>query len=413
MAQLSAVERARLKARIQGLGNYNPPALDEDDAAERALAQAGNIVSDSLEGLSENIQNDGVVEATIEAVGNVGEAWGRGLGAAMAWLQGEDRPDCEKTGQATMALGIGPQGAAYGVTKTSAGGGINAVWVMPEDASEPKEPTGKFSEAQLKVNRIAECSIEATPAITDAILKECTKAGFSGPQLGEMICMAVNAEGKESSSMNMLTLLSHLQAKGGDFVRDALVEVKKNASTELLKLKSSKQYADRAESLLKSTGIIEPPKLVDLLDFDDSPRRSLSATTPHDDLADLFGCFDSAPKAAEPASAAAAPIVPSSTAPAVPTTPADFMGLLDIPAPTPAPATPGPSSGNDLFDLAFSTVPTPAKPAQRKVDTLASAFAAPAALEPTKLHFDAIDKVGCPPPLRNQRDQFADLLNFA
>merc|ERR1719350_686821 len=99
---------------------------------------------------------------------------------------------------------------------------------MPEDAPEPEEPAGKFSAAQLKVSSIAQCSVEATPAIADAILKECAQAGFTGAQLGEMLCLVVMAGGAEGCSMNILTLLGHLQARGGDFVRDALVEVKKS-----------------------------------------------------------------------------------------------------------------------------------------------------------------------------------------
>ena len=35
---------------------------------------------------------------------------------------------------ATKALAYGPNGAAYGISQASPTGGINAVWVMPEEA---------------------------------------------------------------------------------------------------------------------------------------------------------------------------------------------------------------------------------------------------------------------------------------
>jgi len=421
MAHMDAVDRARLKARITGHGNHNPPPLDEDDAAERALAEVGSMVSDNLQGLSESIQNEAedVMDATVEAVGSVAEGLGDGLAAAAEGvgncleasadlLLGEDY---EKVEEAHKALSTAaPAGATYGVTQVSIGGGINAVWVLPDDLPEERPIPQSTSEAQALVDRVARCSVGATPAVAAEILRDWSRAGMAARQLGAMICQAASAEGKEPCLMNVLILLDHLRVAGGDFAMEALAEVKRGAGARLLQLQSSKQYGQGAMPLLMSTGILEPPRQVDLLDFDETPKTSPAAAP----LVDLLGGYT--PKAAEsePADTARAPEALTAPAAATPADRSEFMcSPLPGKVPAKASATPPPAPGNDLFDLIFSGVPTPTKPAQRRDERQAPAFAAPAVADSRKQRFDVFDKMRDPSPLHHQRNRFEDLLSLA
>jgi len=59
-----------------------------------------------------------------------------GVSGIIGWVRGDAPPEeeSEKTEDATKALSNGPAGAAYGVSQASPTGGINAVWVMPDEA---------------------------------------------------------------------------------------------------------------------------------------------------------------------------------------------------------------------------------------------------------------------------------------
>eukprot|EP00913_Durusdinium_trenchii_P009057 g8516.t1 len=95
-------DRAALAQRIQGFGNVNPPPLEDENAssvAKRAVRNLGDMVGEEVALTVQDFKEKGAVGAVKDAV-----------------------------------LANGPRGAAYGVSQASPTGGINAVWVMPEEA---------------------------------------------------------------------------------------------------------------------------------------------------------------------------------------------------------------------------------------------------------------------------------------
>lgn len=71
-----------------------------------------------------------------DAIADAGDIVIDGVAAVVGFIRG-DPPEEEETEAADLAqqkLSKGPAGAAYGISQASPTGGINAVWVMPEDA---------------------------------------------------------------------------------------------------------------------------------------------------------------------------------------------------------------------------------------------------------------------------------------
>lgn len=262
-----------------------------------------------------------------------------------------------------------------------------------------------MSEAQLLVNSIAQCSVEATPSVADTVLNECTKTGFASVQLGQMICMAARAvaksEGCEASFMNLLTLSGHLQGSGTEFGREAVDEVKALVGAELLALRESQEFGERAQPLLVSTGILEPPAPApapvqvpvaappaDLLDFD-SPRKTpvhSAAPTPDVDFLSSADPLKASPAVKEQAAAVTEPA-----------------------ASVPAPEAPAPAKSVDLFDLSFDAL---AAPATSNLDP----FQAPKteqAPAPASTRFDALDAIPRAPSQRTcSVGEFEDLFDL-
>lgn len=84
----------------------------------------------------EDFREKGAVGAVRDAVADAGDILIDGVSGLIGWIRGDppQEDDNEKLEDATKALSNGPSGAAYGISQASPTGGINAVWVMPEEA---------------------------------------------------------------------------------------------------------------------------------------------------------------------------------------------------------------------------------------------------------------------------------------
>jgi hypothetical protein len=133
-------DRSVLAGRIQGFGNVNPPPLEEEKGAEvakKALGRLGDMVGEEMMLTVEDFREKGAVGAVKDAVADAGDILIDGVSGLVGWIRGDaplEEDDGEKAEAANQALVNGPSGAAYGVSQASPTGGINAVWVMPEDA---------------------------------------------------------------------------------------------------------------------------------------------------------------------------------------------------------------------------------------------------------------------------------------
>lgn len=132
-------DRALLASRIQGFGNVNPPPLEEEDAktaAKRAVGRLGDMLGEEVMLTVEDFKEKGAVGAVKDAVADAGDILIDGVSGIFGWLRGdslEEEPN-EAAEDAEKVLAHGPGGAAYGISQASPTGGINAVWIMPEDA---------------------------------------------------------------------------------------------------------------------------------------------------------------------------------------------------------------------------------------------------------------------------------------
>lgn len=133
-------DRSVLAGRIQGFGNVNPPPLEDETGtsmAKRAVSRLGDMVGEEVMLTVEDFREKGAVGAVKDAVADAGDILIDGVSGLIGWLRGDPPPaedDSEKAEEATKALSNGPGGAAYGISQASPTGGINAVWVMPEEA---------------------------------------------------------------------------------------------------------------------------------------------------------------------------------------------------------------------------------------------------------------------------------------
>ncbi|CAE7240230.1 Ank1 [Symbiodinium microadriaticum] len=128
-----------LAQRIQGFGNVNPPPLEEETGAtvaKKALGRLGDMVGEEVMLTVEDFKEKGAVGAVKDAVADAGDILIDGVSGIIGWIRGEPpaEEESEKAEDATKALAYGPNGAAYGISQASPTGGINAVWVMPEEA---------------------------------------------------------------------------------------------------------------------------------------------------------------------------------------------------------------------------------------------------------------------------------------
>eukprot|EP00929_Paragymnodinium_shiwhaense_P057800 TRINITY_DN2894_c1_g2_i1.p1 TRINITY_DN2894_c1_g2~~TRINITY_DN2894_c1_g2_i1.p1 ORF type:complete len:440 (+),score=131.81 TRINITY_DN2894_c1_g2_i1:71-1390(+) len=142
MAPGPAQVNPALAGRIQGYGNFNPPPMEEDDAktvTKKVISNAGSMLGEEIALTVQDFKEKGAVGAVKDAVVDAGDILIDGAASIFGWLRGdppqEDDEDTEKKAEdASKVLEHGPAGAAYGMQQASPTGGINAVWVMPEDA---------------------------------------------------------------------------------------------------------------------------------------------------------------------------------------------------------------------------------------------------------------------------------------
>jgi len=180
-------DRSVLAGRIQGFGNVNPPPLEEETAgtvAKKAVGRLGNIVGEEVMLTVEDFREKGAVGAVKDAVADAGDILIDGVAGLVGWIRGDPPPEEEDPAaeDATKALSQGPAGAAYGISQASPTGGINAVWVMPEEA----DPA---TLAQLSAEQSAAFAQQHDPRIPKNIqpyqpppsAKEPPRNNFSNP----------------------------------------------------------------------------------------------------------------------------------------------------------------------------------------------------------------------------------------
>jgi len=104
--------------------------------AKRAVSRLGDMVGEEVMLTVEDFREKGAVGAVKDAVADAGDILIDGVSGIIGWIRGDAPPEeeNEKTEDATKALSNGPAGAAYGISQASPTGGINAVWVMPDEA---------------------------------------------------------------------------------------------------------------------------------------------------------------------------------------------------------------------------------------------------------------------------------------
>ncbi|CAJ1409202.1 unnamed protein product [Effrenium voratum] len=127
-----------LAQRIQGFGNVNPPPLEEENAsnvAKRAVRNLGDMVGEEVALTVQDFKEKGAVGAVKDAVADAGDILIDGVSGIVGWFRGEplEEEETDASKDAQKVLANGPRGAAYGVSQASPSGGINAVWVMPEE----------------------------------------------------------------------------------------------------------------------------------------------------------------------------------------------------------------------------------------------------------------------------------------
>ncbi|CAE8644196.1 unnamed protein product [Polarella glacialis] len=132
-------DRSMLAGRIQGFGNVNPPPMEDETGGKMVKKVAGrfsDMVGEELMLTVEDFREKGAVGAVKDAVADAGDILIDGVSGLIGWVRGDPpaEEECEKAEDATRALAFGPGGAAYGISQASPTGGINAVWVMPEEA---------------------------------------------------------------------------------------------------------------------------------------------------------------------------------------------------------------------------------------------------------------------------------------
>lgn len=160
MTAPTAPDRAMLAGRIQGFGNVNPPPLEDETGstiAKRAVGRLGDMVGEEVMLTVEDFKEKGAVGAVKDAVADAGDILIDGVSGLIGWIRGDAPPEeeSEKTEDATKALSNGPSGAAYGISQASPTGGINAVWVMPEEA-DPQALAQLSSQAGSLVHQQAD-----------------------------------------------------------------------------------------------------------------------------------------------------------------------------------------------------------------------------------------------------------------
>lgn len=134
----------------------NPPPLEDDTAsstAKKVVGRLGEMVGEEVMLTVEDFKEKGAVGAVKDAVADAGDILIDGVSGIIGWIRGDPPGEEDEDGKAedaTKALSYGPNGAAYGISQASPTGGINAVWVMPDEADPSalaqlaSQPGGNF-----------------------------------------------------------------------------------------------------------------------------------------------------------------------------------------------------------------------------------------------------------------------------
>jgi len=311
--------------RIRGYGNHNPPPLREEGAADvatRAMSRLTGIIVDdantTLKDISEKGLTTTVTEQTSEAIDVINES----LTSLVGWWRGEPPPPetPEVVGSAAEILvqGGGVTGAAYGVTKQTATGGIQAVWVLPEDANpstvaalasiegQPEDVAACATVTEGVVNtrgvsflvdRVA--NNEFDPDMARKVLAQCAESGTDGHQLAAIVCDRVRklfflgklptGEVKPEEALaltNCLVFIDALWRLDTNLSRIALEDIKSGVRAEFLGMDRCSHYKETVVPMLARIGLVEsqvaPPvaQVAPRGSSQDTPAQIVSQTEP-------------------------------------------------------------------------------------------------------------------------------------
>lgn len=138
--QTHQMASSALAGRIQGFGNVDPPPVDEGakSVAKRAVGNLGSMIGEEVLLTVKDFREKGAIGAVKDTVADAGDILIDGVTGIFGWIRGKppaaDEEENGNSEKAAQVLAQGPSNAAYGVTHASPTGGINAVWVMPDEA---------------------------------------------------------------------------------------------------------------------------------------------------------------------------------------------------------------------------------------------------------------------------------------
>jgi len=311
--------------RIRGYGNHNPPPLREEGAADvatRAMSRLTGIIVDdantTLKDISEKGLTTTVTEQTSDAIDVINES----LTSLVGWWRGEpppqETPEVVESAAEILVQGGGVTGAAYGVTTQTATGGIQAVWVLPEDANpstvaalasiegQPEDVAACASVTEGVVNtrgvsflvdRVA--NNEFDPDMARKVLAQCAESGTDGHQLAAIVCDRVRklfflgklptGEVKPEEALaltNCLVFIDALFRLDTNLSRVALEDIKSGVRAEFLGMDRCSHYKETVVPMLTRIGLVEsqpaPPvaQVAPRGSSQDAPAQIVSQTEP-------------------------------------------------------------------------------------------------------------------------------------
>eukprot|EP00931_Biecheleriopsis_adriatica_P081003 TRINITY_DN5434_c0_g1_i1.p1 TRINITY_DN5434_c0_g1~~TRINITY_DN5434_c0_g1_i1.p1 ORF type:complete len:452 (-),score=115.83 TRINITY_DN5434_c0_g1_i1:91-1275(-) len=148
--------------------------------AKKAVGRLGEMVGEEVLLTVQDFKEKGAVGAVKDAVADAGDILIDGVAGIVGWVRGDPAEEEESAAaeDAEKVLANGPRGAAYGVSQASPTGGINAVWVMPEEA----DPA---TLAELAAKQAPGGSLANPPYAPAGIQPYCPPGAKATPQFGQ------------------------------------------------------------------------------------------------------------------------------------------------------------------------------------------------------------------------------------
>lgn len=241
-----------------------------------------NIIAEDVEGAIKDINEKGLTAAVHEQMCNAAESANKEITSIVGWFRGDaqqETPDVLGAAEVLAQVG-GSTCAAYGVTQRTTTGGIQAVWVLPEEAAI--DTVGKLSRDGCTTTTAVDLLVDqvmngSDHALVTEVLGLCASSSTDGRQLAEIVCEKVRKLShsleepeQETALVNYLTFVDALHHLDTDLARTAVQGVKAKVGATFARLNTSPSCR-HLEPVLLRIGFVEKPQSVDLLGFD-SPR---------------------------------------------------------------------------------------------------------------------------------------------